>query len=218
MKGFGYLRRAAELGDISACYFLGFSYHKGLYENDNPNAPVPTTSKPGEGGSKLCEKDITKCLEYLEKAASGGHSKAQLYLHQMYKTADGVEKDLAKAKDYLIRAMRQGDPEALFIRGNQFYAGEDGEPVDKAKALKLFLDAGERGSADAMCSAGAMIYNGEGQEKDLKKAFEVYTNAASLGSLAAVKNVLLNELVSDRLHPCISLEKALKRIQKLLRI
>ena len=71
MKGFGYLRRAAELGDISACYFLGFSYHKGLFENDNPNAPVPTTSKPGEGGSKLCEKDITKCLEYLEKAASG---------------------------------------------------------------------------------------------------------------------------------------------------
>lgn len=184
------------MGDISACYFLGFSYHKGLFENDNPNAPVPTTSKPGEGGSKLCEKDITKCLEYLEKAASGGHTKAQLYLHQMYKTADGVEKDLAKAKDYLIRAMRQGDPEALFIRGNQFYAGEDGEPVDKAKALKLFLDAGERGSADAMCSAGAMIYNGEGQEKDLKKAFEVYTNAASLGSLAAVKNVVLNKNVN----------------------
>lgn len=60
---------------------------------------------------------------------------------------------------------------------------------DKKEALKLFLESGKRGNADAMCSAGAMVYNGEGQEKDLKKAFELYTNAASLGSLAAVKNV-----------------------------
>lgn len=165
------------------------SFHRGLFENDNPNAAVPTTSKPGEGGRQLCEKDMKKSLGYLERAAQGGHSKAQLYLHQMYKNGDGVEKDLAKAKDYLVLAMRQGDPEALFIRGNQYYAGEDGESVDKKKALQYFLDAGARGSADAMCSAGAMIYNGEGQEKDLKKAFEVYTQAASLGSLAAIKNV-----------------------------
>ena len=65
----------------------------------------------------------------------------------------------------------------------------DGVKVDKKEALKLFLEAGKRGNADAMCSAGAMVYNGEGQEKDLKKAFELYTDAASLGSLAAVKNV-----------------------------
>ena len=65
----------------------------------------------------------------------------------------------------------------------------DGVQVDKKQALELFLEAGKRGNADAMCSAGAMVYNGEGQERDLKKAFEIYTNAASLGSLAAVKNV-----------------------------
>ena len=177
------------MGDVNACFFIGFSFHKGLHENDNPNAAVPTTSKPGEGGTELCAKDISQCLAYLERAATGGHSKALLYLHQMYKNADGVEKDLTKSKDYLIKAMRLGDPEAMFIRGNQFYAGEDGEEVNKEKALKMFLDAGARGNADAMCSAGAMIYNGEGQERDLKKAFEVYTNAASLGSLPALKNV-----------------------------
>ena len=88
MKGFNYLKKAADQGDVSACYFLGFSHHRGLFENDNPNAKVPTTSKPGEGGAKLCEKDVKK------------------------------------AQDYLIRAMRQGDPEALFIRGNQLYSGE----------------------------------------------------------------------------------------------
>lgn len=124
VRGFNYLKRAADLGDISACYFLGFSYHKGLFENDNPNAQVPTTSKPGEGGAQLCEKDIEKCLAYLEKAAKGGHSKAHIYLHQMYHTGDGVEKDLTKSHDHLLQAMRQGDPEALFIRGNQLYTGE----------------------------------------------------------------------------------------------
>ena len=36
-------------------------------------------------------------------------------------TLDSIPK---KAQDYLIRAMRQGDPEALFIRGNQLYSGE----------------------------------------------------------------------------------------------
>ena len=54
MKGFNYLKKAADQGDVSACYFLGFSHHRGLFENDNPNAKVPTTSKPGEGGAKLC--------------------------------------------------------------------------------------------------------------------------------------------------------------------
>lgn len=112
------------MGDISACYFLGFAYHKGLFENDNPNAQVPTTSKPGEGGNRLCEADIPKCLEYLEKAAKGGHSKAHIYIYQMFHTGEGVEKDLSKAQDHLIQAMRQGDPEALFIRGNQLYTGE----------------------------------------------------------------------------------------------
>lgn len=193
MRGYSYLRKAADKGDVNACFFVGFSFHKGLHENDNPNAAVPTTSKPGEGGNQLCEKDISQCLNYLERAAAGGHSKALLYLHQMYKNADGVEKDMTKAKDCLIKAMRLGDPEALFIRGNQYYSGEDGEEVDKEKALKMFLDAGARGNADAMCSAGAMIYNGEGQERDLKKAFEVYTNAASLGSLPALKNVYIND-------------------------
>ena len=124
VRGFTYLKRAADLGDISACYFLGFAYHKGLFENDNPNAAVPTISKEGEGGEKLCEQDIAKCCEYLEKAAKGGHSKAHIYLHQMYYNGDGVEKNLAKSHDHLILAIRIGDPEAMFIYGNQLYTGE----------------------------------------------------------------------------------------------
>ena len=47
-----------------------------------------------------------------------------LYLYQMYHNGDGVEKDLTRAEDYLVKAMRTGDPEALFIRGNQLYSGE----------------------------------------------------------------------------------------------
>ena len=121
------------------------------------------------------------------------------YGNRLLENGEEVEKNLRKAQDYLIRAMRQGDPEALFIRGNQLYSGEwarregvrrrNGEEKDLKRALQLFLDAGARGSADAMCSAGAMVYNGEGQEKDLKKAFQIYSDAASLGSLPALKNV-----------------------------
>ena len=85
---------------------------------------MPTTSKRGEGGARLCEENLPQCLSYLEKAATGGHSKAMLYLYQMYHNGDGVEKDLTRAEDYLVKAMRTGDPEALFIRGNQLYSGE----------------------------------------------------------------------------------------------
>ena len=63
-------------------------------------------------------------MEYLSKAVQGGHSKAMLYLHQMYRNGDGVEKNALKSNDYLMMAMRTGDPEALFIRGNQLYSGE----------------------------------------------------------------------------------------------
>ena len=100
MKGFNYLKKAADQGDVSACYFLGFSHHRGLFENDNPNAKVPTTSKPGEGGAKLCEKDVKKALEYLEKAGDGGHSKALLYLYQMYHNGEEVEKDVMESQHH----------------------------------------------------------------------------------------------------------------------
>ena len=46
------------------------------------------------------------------------------YGNRLLENGEEVEKDLRKAQDYLIRAMRQGDPEALFIRGNQLYSGE----------------------------------------------------------------------------------------------
>lgn len=124
MKGFRYIERAAKLGDISACYFLGFAHHHGLFEHDNPNAAQPTTAKPGEGGARLCEADAGRCMEYLSRAVQGGHSKAMLYLHQMYRNGDGVAKDAQKSNDYLQMAMRTGDPEALFIRANQLYTGE----------------------------------------------------------------------------------------------
>lgn len=89
---------------------------------------------------------------------------------------------------------------------------------DKKEALKLFLESGKRGNADAMCSAGAMVYNGEGQEKDLKKAFELYTNAASLGSLAAVKNVKERIKIDRRSLRCICWAKAWRRTPKRPRI
>ena len=42
----------------------------------------------------------------------------------MFRSADGVDKDIPRAQRYLLQAMRTGDPEALFIRANQLYAGE----------------------------------------------------------------------------------------------
>ena len=64
---------------------------------------------------KTCQK---KRVGFMIQGAPARHGA------KIYSNGEEVEKNLRKAQDYLIRAMRQGDPEALFIRGNQLYSGE----------------------------------------------------------------------------------------------
>lgn len=49
----------------------------------------------------LVEKDYAKALDYLNKAAAKGNTRAMYELYQMYLKGEGVKPDFILAKDWL---------------------------------------------------------------------------------------------------------------------
>ncbi|KAF4317876.1 hypothetical protein BBO99_00003747 [Phytophthora kernoviae] len=168
-----FFTRAAEVGDISAQFFMGMLLHQG---DDDLGI----------------EPSFTSGLMLIEMAAKNGHPGAQYYLAQLYRSGneeDGVVPDRAKFLKYLDKAMEGGDAEAYFCMADIYYHGNDGFEQDYEQAHRFYMVAAEQGSADAYCCLGALYYNGIGVEQDYEKAFLYYQEAADRDSMEAWKNL-----------------------------
>ncbi|KAG7401657.1 hypothetical protein PHYBOEH_011611 [Phytophthora boehmeriae] len=168
-----FFTRAAEVGDISAQFFMGMLLHQGDEDIG-------------------IEPSFTSGLMLIEMAAKNGHPGAQYYLAQLYRSGDkedGVAADRAKFLEYLDKAMEGGDAEAFFCMADIYYHGSDGFEQDYEQALRFYMMAAEQGSADAYCCLGALYYNGVGVKQDYKKAFLYYQEAADRDSMEAWKNL-----------------------------
>lgn len=82
-----FLHIAAEQSDVQSCNTLGVIYEQGLSG----------------------EADKQKAFVYFEKAAHGGHAKAQASLGFAYAGGDGVENDLIRAYQWFTLSALQGE-------------------------------------------------------------------------------------------------------------
>jgi len=82
-----FLHIAAEQSDLQACNTLGVIYEQGL----------------------AGDADKQKALAYYEKAANGGHAKAQASVGFAYAGGGGVEHDLIKAYKWFTLSALQGE-------------------------------------------------------------------------------------------------------------
>ncbi len=107
-------QRAAEGGSVSAQYYLG-SWHL-------KRSPEP---------------DVDAGLHWLRRSADQGHAEAELLLADLYRTGNGVPKDLSLAVSWYERAADEGNAEAM-CRAARLYAGIDpGSRLDPPTAAKL---------------------------------------------------------------------------------
>ena len=142
--------------------------------------------KEGEG----TEKNLKLAFEGFSEGAKLGHLEALFWKSMMLKEGKGTEKDLKLAFDGFREARKRGHLKALFWKSMMLYYGEGTE-----KKLELAFggfnevaNQGQEGHREALYMRAIMLYRGEGKEKEknLKLAFDGFSEAAELGHLEAL--------------------------------
>ena len=166
--------RAVDMGDADAMFFLGVN----LLSVDNASS----------------DHQRQRGLNLIDWAATAGHAGALNYLALFYLNGDaGLDISPCLTEEFVDRlnlAADAGESDALFLRGHCYYSGEDGYEQDLLAALEDFVTAAKAGNADAAISAGAMLYQGEAVPQDRRRAFELYQEAAELGSKDGWRNLV----------------------------
>ncbi|CAI5724635.1 unnamed protein product [Peronospora effusa] len=168
-----FFTRAAEVGDVSAQFFMGSLLHQGDKDLG-------------------IEPNFTSGVMLIKMAASKGHPSALFYLAQLYRSGDEANDfaaNRAKFLEHLDKALKAGDADAYFCMADIHFHGSDGFDQDYEQARRFYMAAAEQGHADAYCCLGALYYNGIGVKQDFKKAFLYYQEAADRDSMMAWKNL-----------------------------
>ena len=184
-KALQYFLKAVAMGDADAMYFVGVHFLS--FEGDL--ADVAELRKRGE---RLIRSAAAARKE------DGGHGGALYYLALLCRGGDpglGIEPcSDADFASLLGRAAEAGDADALNLRAHCLYHGQEGYARDYAAALDGFLQAAKAGSADAAISAGAMYwrggFDGASIRRDQRRAFELYQEAAEMGSTEGWRNLV----------------------------
>jgi len=126
---------------------------------------------------------------------TNGDVQAQFYLSQIYEKGLGVEKNPAKAAQWLRLSADQGLAVACYNLGNYYQLGF-GVENDPSKTVLWWHRAAFSGFAPAQYNlAGGYLY-GQGVEKSIKQARYWYKKAAD-GGLEAAKERLLSIQAED---------------------
>ncbi|WP_075261538.1 SEL1-like repeat protein [Candidatus Odyssella acanthamoebae] len=187
-KALSWFNQAAAQNQPHALYHIGFIYQRNLVPTTRKEAPhffkkaaEQFMAEPYQQGSaqnllgdmyhygRGVEKDLTKAIEYYQKAAAQNYPLAQATLGRVYKEGWGTKQDLEKALLWIKKAADQEDNEGQYNLALMYRDGE-GVPLDDQEAVRLFRLAGEQYNADAHYNLGWMYEQGRGVKKDLSQA------------------------------------------------
>ncbi len=212
--------KAAEHGDVSAQFHLGWCYAEGEGVEQSWSQAVKWYNKASEGGSirainnlGLCyengqgvEQSFINAVKLYKIAAEQGHVSAQYNLARCYSKGIGVEKSDVEAAKWYLRAAEEGDADSQFSIGI-CYSNGDGVPLSKEKAFYWFHKAAKQGYIKAETNLGWCYANGIGVKQSWPEAIKWYRSAASKGdefaevNLAKVPQEYLNsEYNEERKH------------------
>ena len=128
-------------------------------------------------------------MGWYEKSAQGGNIDAQKSLAKMKFEGEGWFPDQKSAVMWLTKAAEQGDAESKFHLGNIYFNGSSQIEQDYCEAHKWYESLiSEDIAADGVSVKtylGVMYEQGLCVPKDVKKAIELYKDAAELGDASA---------------------------------
>jgi uncharacterized protein len=155
-------REAAEAGEETAMFSLGFMYLR------------------GEG----IEADASQAAHWLRLAAERGIAPAQHSLALLYYEGRGVERNTAVAANYFESAALRGLADAQYNLG-VLYSRGDGVAQDWALAQFWHRKAADQGLTESQLALGVMLANGFGVARDYPEAARWYAKAAASGNMRA---------------------------------
>lgn len=105
--------------------------------------------------------NITKALDYYEKAADAGYAPAQMTMALIYINGENVLQDFEKGLQYAQKAAENGDAEAQIMLARWY---ENGEYVEKnmKKAVYFYQKAARQGDINAKMALAVIYKNGSG--------------------------------------------------------
>jgi len=154
-------RKAAEQGHARAQFMLAELYNYG----------------------ELGENQRTNCIPWYLKAAAQGNAQAQAKISELPKLYPNNELACSlNQREYLSKATKQDDIEALFETARRYYVGEGvrADPVKAFICLEKVAQHDSSGFTDAYYYLAVMYEKGFGVEKDLSKARLLYQWSAQL--------------------------------------
>jgi TPR repeat protein len=197
------IKKAAELNEPSAQSTLGSIYEVGAYGvTQDPVQALSWYFKAAQAGNGLAQmkvgdayfigegitKDVSKGIEYLEKAAAQNVIGAILSLALINKFGvDGFDSfvvDNEQSFSWYLKGAELGDKVCEYQVGLSFLVGDYVE-IDDTKAATWLQKAADKGNADAMYAVGVMYINGRHFEQNTETAKHFYQQAADKGCEAA---------------------------------
>ena len=178
-KGFEYLLRAAELGELEkSAYLVGFCYCNG----------------------KGVQQDKTKAKYWVEKAVNNGCKDAYGLMGDLLFDTPPQQINNPKAISYWNMAAENGDIYAMYSLGTLYMKG-NGVPKDSKKSFLYFFKAAQKNHVEAQFMVGAAYEFGEGVKCDLFEAKKWYQKALSNGYESASKALSdVNAKISQNQH------------------
>jgi TPR repeat protein/S1-C subfamily serine protease len=129
-------------------------------------------------------KDARSMVDWLRKAASQNHVKAQIALGNCYRYAVGVPKDASEAVSWYRKAAELGYVAAQSELARMYRDG-DGVPKDLNEAIKWLKRAAHQSPPDDQYDLAKRFQRGDGIPQDSNEALYWYTKAAERGHAEA---------------------------------
>ncbi len=163
-KAFGLWYQAAELGNIEACYTVGFHYSRGIKEPDEIKYATADQKYFGLedrviAGREYIHKDDKKAVKWFKKAMDSGHQLAKFCLADHYYSGSGVLKDPIEAISLYQSIVENNNATDDLRTVSAFKLGQIFE--DRSARLMenyYYTIAAEGGIAEAMYKVGVIAY------------------------------------------------------------
>lgn len=190
------LKASAEAGCAQAAYRIGYMYDSGQdFSTPDLDRAVQWYQRAADLGDAeaqyqmagiLSMKDskyynASRSVKYLTAAADQGQKEASHQLGLMYAYgSNGVRRNVAKAKKYLLASCEAGYDQAMVDYANMCFEGQV-LPRDFEASAKWFTEAAKHFNGLAEYALGCMYGNGYYFEQDNKEAARWFEEAAEGG-------------------------------------
>jgi TPR repeat protein len=126
----------------------------------------------------IIEGRFDESFNLLKALADKNYSKAQAKLGQMYERGTGVERDYAKAAEWYLKSIKNGNATA-YARLGFLYERGLGVRQDIGNAAKLYRQSADLGSPLGQSRLGRLYEIGLGVDKETAKALQLYRQSVS---------------------------------------